>query len=316
VGRCWRNGLFGTARLCFGIPGLYLAPLEHHNAVIANKGTARARPTVHMVSTLDLGLCTEDVRITGHAQPITLRSYRPASNGAILPVVLYFHGGAFTGGTLDDADITARHIARGTPAWVVSVGYSLAPQFPFPAAPEDGYRALQWAVSQARGQRADPRRVALAGHDAGGNLATCVAAIARDRGEVTISAQALLAPLLDPSMTRVADHKKAAASLDLYECARCYREYLPNAAQRLHPYAAPLDSRRLAGLPPALIASAQQDSLRMEAETYAAALTRAGVLTEVQRYADTSRDALATHVAALTDLVAFLQTQLRKPGRG
>ena len=265
-----------------------------------------------MVSKLDLGLCIEDVHITGHAQPITLRSYRPGSNGATLPVVLYFHGGAFCGGTLDDADITARHIARATPAWVVSVGYSLAPQFPFPAAPEDGYRALQWAVSQARGQRADPRRIGIAGHDAGGNLATCVAAIARDRAEIIVSAQALLAPRLDPSMTRVADHKKAETSLDLYECARCYREYLPNATQRLHPYAAPLDSWRLAGLPPALIASAQNDSLREEAETYAAALTRAGVVTEVRRYADTSRDALGTHAEALADLVAFLQKQLRK----
>lgn len=168
------------------------------------------------------------------------------------------------------------------------------------------------AVYQARGQRADPRRIGIAGHDAGGNLATCVAAIARDRAEIIVSAQALLAPRLDPSMTRVADHKKVETSLDLYECARCYREYLPNATQRLHPYAAPLDSWRLAGLPPALIASAQNDSLREEAETYAAALTRAGVVTEVRRYADTSRDALGTHAEALADLVAFLQKQLRK----
>jgi acetyl esterase len=266
-----------------------------------------------MVSTLDLGLCIEDVRITGHAQPITLRSYRPASNGLILPVVVYFHGGAFIGGTLDDADTAARYIARATPAWVVSVGYSLAPQFPFPAAPEDGYRALQWAVCHARAQRADPRRLGIAGHDAGGNLATCVAAIARDRAEVMVSAQALLAPLLDPSMTRIAHHSKTPATLDLYQCARCYREYLPNATQRLHPYAAPLDSWRLAGLPPALIASAQHDSLRVEAETYAAALTRAGVLTEVRRYTETSRDDLATHAEALADLVAFLQRQLREP---
>lgn len=266
-----------------------------------------------MVSKLDLGLCIEDVRISGHAQPITLRSYRPASRGGILPVVLYFHGGGFTDGTLDDADLAARHIARGMPAWVVSVGYSLAPQFPFPAAPEDGYRALQWAVCQARGQRADPRLVGIAGHDAGGNLATCVSAIARDRREVTISAQALLAPLLDPSMTRVVDHEKAPPSPDLNQCARCYREYLPNAAQRVHPYAAPLDSWRLAGLPPALIASAQHDSLHVEAENYAAALTRAGVLTEVRRYANTSRDGLAIHAEALADLVTFLQTHLHAP---
>ena len=92
---------------------------------------------ITMASTLDLGLCIEDVRIAGHAQPITLRSYRPASDGTVLPVVLYFHGGGFVRGTLDDADVAASTIARDTPAWVVSVGYSLAPAFPFPAAPED-----------------------------------------------------------------------------------------------------------------------------------------------------------------------------------
>ncbi|MGF6724340.1 acetyl esterase [Paraburkholderia sp. GAS41] len=264
-----------------------------------------------MVSTLDLGLCIEDVHITGHAQLITLRSYRPASKGATLPVVLYFHGGGFCGGTLEGADIAARHIAHATPAWVVSVGYSLAPQFPFPVAPEDGYRALQWAVSQARGQRADPQRIGIAGHDAGGNLATCVSAIARDRAEITISAQGLLAPLLDPSMTRGADHRKPATPPDLFERARCYRNYLPNAAQRLHPYAAPVDSRRLAGLPPALIASAH-DALREEAETYADALTRAGVVTEVRHYEGTSRDALASHAEALADLVAFLRARLKQ----
>jgi hypothetical protein len=70
-----------------------------------------------MASTLDLGLCIEDVRIAGHAQPIMLRSYRPASDGTILPIVVYFHGGGFTRGSLDDADMTATSIARDTAAW-------------------------------------------------------------------------------------------------------------------------------------------------------------------------------------------------------
>src|ERR1700712_353074 len=139
-----------------------------------------------MASTLDLGLCTEDVRIAGHAQPITLRSYRPASDGTVLPVVLYFHGGGFVRGTLDDADIAATVIARDTPAWVVSVGYSLAPAFPFPAAPEDAYRAAQWVVANARAQGADANRIGVAGHDAGGNLATWLAAKTRGRRGIAI----------------------------------------------------------------------------------------------------------------------------------
>ena len=241
-----------------------------------------------------------------------LRSYRPASDGTILPIVIYFHGGGFTRGSLDDADVTAKSIARDTAAWVVSVGYSLAPLIPFPAAPEDGYRAMQWAVANARAQRADAKRIGVAGHDAGGNLATCLAAIARDRGEIVVSAQALLAPLLDPSMTRMADENKVRSpDVCMSECAQCYRAYLPNASQRLHPYAAPLESRRLAGLPPALIASAQHDLLHIEAEKYASELIAAGVPTEVTRHVNASHNALATHPAALADVVTFFRKRLR-----
>jgi acetyl esterase len=269
-------------------------------------------PKITMASTLDLGLCTEDVQIAGHAQPITVRSYRPASDGTVLPVVLYFHGGGFVRGTLDDADVTASTIARDTAAWVISVGYSLAPAFPFPAAPEDVYRATQWAVANARAHRADANRVGVAGHDAGGNLATCLAAIARDRGDIVILAQALLAPLLDPGMTRMADENKVhSPDISVAECAQCYRAYLPNASQRLHPYAAPLESRRLAGLPPALIASAQHDLLHIEAEKYAGELIAAGVPTEFTRHVNASRNALAADPAALADVVTFFKKRLR-----
>lgn len=258
----------------------------------------------------ELGLCIEDVQIGGHAQPITLRSYRPAVKGSTVPMILYFHGGSFTSGTLEDGDVTASRIARSTPAWVLSVGYSLAPRFPFPHATEDGYRALLWAAAQARAQRADPRRVGLAGHDAGGNLATCVAAIVRDRSDVKIGAQALIAPLLDPSMTRLARESDMDESFDLAACARGYADYLPGPLHRLHPYAAPIESRRLWGLPPALICSVRSDRLRVEAERYASALISAGVHTEVTRYGETSRREIVSHEATLLDLVSFFRKRL------
>jgi acetyl esterase len=151
----------------------------------------------------------------------------------------------------------------------------------------------------------------VAGHDAGGNLATCLAAVARDRGEFAFSAQALLAPLLDPSMTRMANEDEIVdPDLGASECAQCYRAYLPNASQWLHPYAAPIESRRLAGLPPALIASAQHDLLHVEAEKYAGELIAAGVPTEVTRHCNASHHELGTHPAALGDVVAFFQKRL------
>jgi len=252
----------------------------------------------------------EEVQIAGHAQSIGLRLYRPQRVGPILPIVVYFHGGGFIKGSLDDADAAAAYLAEHTPAWVVSVGYSLAPTYPFPNALNDGYLAAQWAIKHAHEYRADPRRLGVAGHDAGGNLATCLSMMARDRGEFVFLAQALLAPLLDPSMTRLGDQKKLASDVDVSACAQCYRAYLPAVAQRLHPYAAPIESRRLAGLPAILIASAEHDVLHVEAERYAAALIAAGVRTEITRHLNVSHYALAAHVPMLDDVAVFFRRRL------
>src|ERR1700689_1867751 len=115
-----------------------------------------------------------DVEIEGHAQDITLRLYRQAKKTA-LPVLLYFHGGGFTKGSIEEADFAARYFAEHLPALVVSVGYSLAPQFPFPAAPEDAHRAALWVQTRARAFGGTPKHIGVAGHDAGGQLANCLA---------------------------------------------------------------------------------------------------------------------------------------------
>lgn len=268
--------------------------------------------TMHLT---DIDVCVDDRSMSGHAQTIALRSYRPmTARGARarpLPIVLYFHGGGFVKGSLADADAAAHALARRIPAWVVSVGYSLSPTYPFPVALEDGYLAARWAIEHATAHDADSRRMGIAGHDAGGNLATCIAAMARDRGGIALQAQALLAPLLDPSMTRTADERYVTQTdLCLSECAACYRAYLPECAMRLHPYAAPLESRRLKGLPAALIASAQNDLLHIEAEKYASVLIAAGVPTQVTRYPNASHGDLSHHAAALDDIAMFFRQRL------
>nr|WP_240648095.1 alpha/beta hydrolase [Pararobbsia silviterrae] len=256
-------------------------------------------------------LKVEEVRIAGYAQPITLRIYRPVPHAKALPVVLYFHGGGFVRGALADAELTASELALRTPAVLISVGYSLAPEFPFPAAPEDAYRAARWAFVNARKWGGTPQRIGVAGHDAGANIAASLALIVRDRGDVPIHAQALLAPLLDPSMTRIADERKLRqADTDVSECARCYRAYLPDPAHRLHPYAAPLESTRLAGLPAAFIASAEHDLLHVEAERYASHLIAAGVPTQVRRHKSAQHDALPTLPEVLDELSGFFRQRL------
>ncbi|MFC4703612.1 alpha/beta hydrolase [Paraburkholderia caffeinitolerans] len=247
-----------------------------------------------------------EATIAGHAQDIVLRMYRPrgASN---LPVLLYFHGGGFVRGTLDDADSTARFFAERLPALVVSVDYSLAPRFPFPAAPEDAYLAAQWVHARARAFGGSAKRIVAAGHDAGGQIANVLAFMARDRGDVRLAAQALFAPMLDPSLTRLGDEARLASDISASECAACYRAYLPEASQRMHPYAAPLESSRLAGLPPTFIVTAQNDVLHIEAEKYATRLIEAGVRTHVVRYPSVSHAQIGTHPDALAEAVRFFR---------
>ncbi|MBK1839084.1 alpha/beta hydrolase fold domain-containing protein [Azospirillum sp. YIM B02556] len=239
------------------------------------------------------------LKVEGREVPLCL--FRPAVPGP-LPGLLYFHGGGFTSGSPEEAAIAAATLAESIPALVVAVGYALAPAHPFPAAIEDAHAAALWLA-----ERAGP--IGIVGHDAGGHVAVSLTLLARDRGGPEIAAQALLGPMLDPSLTRLA-HGEAEDAGSATECARCYRAYLPEAALRLHPYAAPLESRRLGRLPPVLIATAQNDVLRPEAESYAARLIDAGVPTEVTRFAGVTHAGLARHPPALAATADFFRRRL------
>lgn len=254
-------------------------------------------------------LRVEERTIAGHAQEIRLRLHRPAGTGR-LPGVLYLHGGGFTSGSPEEAEVAASHIARAIPALVVSVAYSLAPAHPFPTALLDAHRAGLWMEETAGVLGIRAGGLGLAGHDAGGHVATSLTFMARDQGGPRIAAVALLGPMLDPSLTRADDEADPDSDRSVAACARCYRAYLPDAVLRLHPYAAPLDSSRLGRLPPALIITAEKDVLRAEAERYAARLIEAGVPTETARFADITHAALPAHGPALDAASDFLRRRL------
>lgn len=256
-----------------------------------------------------------DVSVNGYSQRITLRSYLPAATKT-LPVVLCFHGGNFVGGCLNDNRPLAIQLAQTLPAWVVSVGYSLAPDFPFPAAAEDAYLALKWVVEHAASYRADGQRIAAVGIEAGGNIAASLAAMARDRAVMPLRAQVLMAPLLDPSMTRVANVVPASADDQRARaCAEHYRAYLPAVSDRTHPYAAPLESKRLAHLPPTLVASAGRDVFRADGEAYARELIPAGVPVVATRSPGIGAQEIAGHTPAVDDAVGFLRQHLGRIAR-
>ena len=253
----------------------------------------------------------ENLVIPGCVDTLQARLYRPLGNAeAKQPgAVIYFHGGGFVSGSLDDAEVPARFLAEHAHLVVLSVAYSLAPGRPFPAAPEDAHAASLWLQANAKALKVDAKRIATAGDDAGGNIAAALAMIARDRNGPPIAAQVLIGPMLDPSMTQLGDARQLRSDLQPETCADCYSQYLPRTAERLHPYASPLESRRLRGLPPALVLTAECDVLHKEAECYARALITAGVATQVTRF-NVLHAELHEHTPLLKQAAEFLRRQL------
>lgn len=218
-----------------------------------------------------VGRFDETIKLAGQSD-LVLRIHRGA---AATSVVVHFHGGTFVGGSLDSsAPVIAALTAAG--AVVVSVDYPLAPRSRFPDAIEAGHAALLWAQRQRGKLAGADAPLFVAGEEAGGNLAAAVALMARDRHQPALSGQILLSPMLNPCMAtqslREAEAGKAGCCY-----AQGWHGYLRSAVDADHPYAAPGLATRLAGLPPTLLLSAQDDPLRDETRAYAQRLREAGV---------------------------------------
>lgn len=221
--------------------------------------------------------CTEKtVDFNGH--PTVLRVHGDTGGPASRPVVLHFHGGAFTSGTLDDGNPVARLLADAG-ALVVSIDYPLAPAHPFPAAIDVGHAALDWLQAQRGRRHAHGFPLFVSGEEAGGNLAAAVAMMARDRQPGRLNGQILFSPLLDPCMGSPSLRE---ASIGVGGCpvACGWREYLSHPADISHPYAAPAAAVRLTGMPPALLVSFAGSPLNDDARRYAERLAQAGVAAE------------------------------------
>jgi acetyl esterase len=254
-----------------------------------------------------------DLTFPGPGGELALRLYRPAARGP-LPVLLYFFGGGWVLGTIDTADGVSRTLANSAGALVAVVGYRLAPEHPFPAAIDDCYAATAWVAAHAAEIGADPARLAVGGDSAGGNLAAAVALRARADGPA-LAGQLLVYPNTD----QLADDESIRAADDRYlfnrhSVAWYRRHYLLDAAAAASPLASPLRADSLAGLPPALVITAEYDPLRDQGEAYARRLADEGVQVVLSRYdgmahgfftmagtVDASRAALAQAAARLRD---------------
>jgi acetyl esterase len=214
---------------------------------------------------------------------IAIREFRPAAG--TLPAVVYFHGGGWLLGSLDSHQSVCRALANASGASVFSVDYRRGPESRFPTAVEDCYAATAWVRREASALDVDPDRVAVAGDSAGGNLATGVAILARDRGGPALTMQVLAYPVVTTDLDVGFDLDYEGFSLYRDEMQWHQDNYLRSAEDRTDPLVSPLEHARLDGLPPALVLSGQCDPLHAQAERYAQALERAGVPVQHRRYA-------------------------------
>ncbi|MCK7627388.1 alpha/beta hydrolase [Streptomyces sp. RS10V-4] len=220
-----------------------------------------------------------DLFVPGPGGPLRLRVYRPTTDGE-LPVILYLHGGAFVYGSPEAEEEHALRYAGEAEAVVVSVDYRLAPEHPYPAAADDAYAALTWLAAHAAEVGGDPRRIAVAGGSAGGNLAAATVLRARDLAGPRVVFQLLLYPVLDSGMASASMRESTDVPiLNRSATELAWRYYAPGRGSS--PYASPLRAADLSGLPPTFLVVAEIDPLRDEGRRYAERLSAAGVTTEL-----------------------------------
>jgi acetyl esterase len=216
--------------------------------------------------------------LPGPDGPIRVRIYTPEGR-APFPLLIFFHGGYFALGTLDEFEPLCTFLAGGAACMVISVDYRLAPEHKYPAAVEDAWAAVQWILVHAAEWQGDPKRIAVAGDSAGRNLAANVAMLARDRGLPPLIFQMLICPALDWSNFETDSFRFFGNGLWASKVSMLWSRdlYLQNPEQAFDPGVSPLLAKDLSGLASAHIITAEFDVLRDQGEAYAGRLKEAGV---------------------------------------
>lgn len=254
----------------------------------------------------------ENKTITGRHGENPLRIYTPKT-GTDLPIIVYLHRGGFVYGSLDEAEMICRELSNTTGSIVISVEYRLAPEHTFPIPLEDCYDATLWASNNALSISGNPEKIIICGESAGGNLAAVVALMSRDQKQFSLAGQLLLYPVLTTHLEFL--HYEMSPDkllLSLENMEFFLNSYLSNSQDKENPYAAPLKCSSLIDLPPTFIITAEHDALKHEGESYAEALSEAGVCVEHACYLDVIHGFLdlpiskATRNQALQDIKVWV----------
>lgn len=229
---------------------------------------------------------TEDRMIPGldGAPDIPVRIYTPAdATGVLLPGILYIHGGGMILGDIAANELTAAMMCERINAVIVSTGYRKAPEDPHPAQVNDCYAALTWMAAHAAELEYDPRRLAIYGGSAGGNLAIATALMSRDRGGPGIAFVCAPYPMLDDRNELPSTHEVTEVGIwDRAGNIQAWEWFL--GGKPADAYAAPARAEDLTGLPPMFIDVGEMDLFRDEDIVFVARLLQAGVPTEFHVY--------------------------------
>ena len=224
----------------------------------------------------------EDRTLDTDAGAVTVRVFTPEADGP-MPIMMYFHGGGYVKGGLDETDAFCRRLARTTGNVIVSVDYRLAPEHPYPAALDDAYRCSLWAYENAGTLGGTKDSFSVCGESAGGNLAAIICLLARSGAEIQIRRQILLQPVVDFTLSYPSIDMPASECLVPREdLAWYYEEYYGGDTRDFR--VSPIFAEDLSGLPQALIITAEHDTLRDEGKAYADRLESAGVPTRYSCY--------------------------------
>jgi acetyl esterase len=255
-----------------------LGPVEGRKAVDDVQSGEIEKPDVEIQDTSIPG---------GPSGEVSIRILRPRAVTGSLPVILYSHGAGWVFGNAHTHDRLIRELAAGTGSAVVFTNYSLSPEARYPTALEEIYAALNWIAQDGQRAGLDGTRIAVAGDSVGGNMTAAVTLMAKQRSGPELAAQLLFYPVTDASFDTDSYHQFATGYYLRRDAMQWFwDQYLPDEDQRTDITASPLRASldELAGLPPALVITAEADVLRDEGEAYSRKLREAGVDVSSTRY--------------------------------
>jgi acetyl esterase len=290
-----RTQAFIDALQAAGGPPLYTLPVQTARTfldVYQSGNTSRPPADVQ-----------DQVIPVGPTGSVSIRIVKPKGSSGYLPIIVYIHGGGWILGDEKTHDRLIREIASGAQAAVVFVKYSPSPEAQFPVPLEQCYAATKYIAEHGASFGLDPTRLAIAGDSVGGNMATVVARLAKERGGPVIRYQALFYPVTDATFDTPSYQQFVGGPWLTKRAMQWFFDaYAPKLEDREKPEVSPLRAsvEQLRNLPPALVITDENDVLRDEGEAYAHSLMRAGVPVKAVRVLGTIHDFMMLDALAST----------------